>query len=240
MRILVLGGTTEARELANRLVDDGHEVVTSLAGRTSDPMRPRGALRVGKFGGVSGLVAYLKASAIDRLVDATHPYAGLISTNAVAAAKATGVPLVRLMRPAWGRPAGADWVDVDGFGAAERALPSGAEVLLTTGHEGLDEFIERDDCSFLVRLIEAPDFALPPHMKLVLARPPYSVEGEMMLMRQNHVSYLVTKNSGGTQTVAKIEAARRLGVTVVILKRPNYGPATEVATVEDAIVALAL
>ena len=118
MKILILGGTGEARELAGRLVGRGHTVMTSLAGRTTSPMLPEGELRVGKFGGIPGLVGYLKMMGFDRLVDATHPYAGLISINAVAAAQQTRVPLVRFMRPAWVEPPGAGWHHVSDLKAA--------------------------------------------------------------------------------------------------------------------------
>ena len=156
MRILILGGTAEARELAKRLVALGHDVTTSLAGRTSGPALPAGELRVGKFGGVTGLVGYLQAMRFDRLVDATHPYAGLISINAVAAARQSGIPLVRFMRPEWAEPAGADWVHVPDVDGAAAALPRNATALITTGHEGLDKLLARDDCRLIVRLIEAP------------------------------------------------------------------------------------
>src|SRR3982750_2845576 len=145
MKILILGGTGEARELAARLVALGHDVMTSLAGRTSAPALPAGDLRVGKFGGIPGLVGYLQAVGFDRLVDATHPYAGLISINAVAASQQTGIPLVRFMRPGWTEPAGANWTWVPSLAAAADALPVGATVLVTTGHEGLEALLERDD-----------------------------------------------------------------------------------------------
>jgi precorrin-6A/cobalt-precorrin-6A reductase len=240
MRILILGGTGEARALAERLDSLGHDVITSLAGRTTDPILPKGDIRVGKFGGIAGLIAYLRAARIERLVDATHPYAGLISINAVAAAKAYGIPLVRLMRPGWPQPLGANWVLVDTLAAAASALPSAATVLLTTGHAGLETFLERDDCRFLVRLIEPPDCAIPRHARLILSRPPYTLHAEEILMRNEGVTHLVSKNSGGEQTRAKLEAARRLGVTVIMVTRPVYGPAIEVETVDAAIEALNL
>src|SRR3569833_1006285 len=152
MKILILGGTGEARELAARLVALGHEVTTSLAGRTTSPRLPDGELRVGKFGGVPGLVGYLKAMRFDRLVDATHPYAGLISINAVAAAEQPGIPLVRCMRPAWVEPEGARWRHVRDLSQAAEALPALATVLVTTGHQELETLLARDDCCFVVRL----------------------------------------------------------------------------------------
>ena len=238
MKILILGGTAEARELANRLVDKGHDIITSLAGRTQDPMLPKGGLRMGKFGGVPGLAAYLRASGIEQMVDATHPYAGQISINAVAAAQAANVPLLRLMRPAWVQQVGDAWVTVQSAAEAAAALPHNADVLLTTGHAGLEHFMVRDDCQFVVRTIEAPAQELPRHASLLQTRPPYGVSDEMALMEREGITHLVTKNSGGRQTAPKLEAARRLGVKVIMIARPVYGPANEVASVDDAITAL--
>jgi precorrin-6A/cobalt-precorrin-6A reductase len=239
MNILILGGTGDARDLAARLVALGHRVTTSLAGRTREPILPAGELRVGKFGGVPGLVGYLKAMRFDRLVDATHPYAGLISINAVAAAQQTGIPLVRFMRPAWVEPEGAHWRHVPDLEAAAAALPSGATVLVTSGHEGLEQLLERDDCRFVVRLIEPPDEDLPRHARLVIARPPYALEAERTLFTREGITHLVTKNSGGSQTEAKLEAAHLTGVEVIMVDRPAYGPATEVGTLDGAISAIA-
>lgn len=238
MKILILGGTGEARELAARLSALGHAVTTSLAGRTSQPALPPGELRVGKFGGVPGLVGYLRAMRFDRLVDATHPYAGLISINAVAASQQTGIPLVRYMRPAWAQPEGADWHHVDTLEAAAGVLPSGATALITTGHEGLDAFLARDDCRLLIRLIEPPGQALPRHARLLLSRPPYVLPDEITLFQREGVTHLVTKNSGGDQTAAKLAAARHTGAQVIMIARPVYGPAREVGSVDDAVAAL--
>ena len=238
MKILILGGTGEARQLAGELVKRRHEVITSMAGRTSDPMLPEGDIRVGKFGGVPGLFAYIKAHDIEQVVDATHPYAGLISINAVAAAEKANVPLLRLMRAPWVEQPGADWTHVADVAAAARALPSGAKVLLTTGHGGLEQFFRRDDCEFIVRLIDPPDLQLPAHAHLLLDRPPYSLQSERHLMQREIISHLVSKNSGGGQTSAKLEAARQLGVSIIMIDRPAYGPAREVDTVEAALEAL--
>jgi precorrin-6A/cobalt-precorrin-6A reductase len=238
MKILILGGTAEARELANRLVAKGHDVMSSLAGRTTDPKLPEGDIRMGKFGGIPGLCAYMRAVGTERLVDATHPYAGLISINAVTAAKITGVPLVRFMRPAWQQREGDDWLTLQTVAEAAAALPANADVLLTTGHMGLEAFLERDDCQFVVRLIEPPAFELPRHASLLLARPPYQLASEMQLMEREGITHLVTKNSGGGQTAAKLEAARRLGVKVLMIARPAYGPALEVSDLDAAMVAV--
>lgn len=240
MNILILGGTAEARQLANRLVGLGHDVITSLAGRTQDPILPDGGLRMGPFGGIPGLCAYLRAARIDRLVDATHPYAGLISVNAVAAAAETGVPLVRYMRPAWEPQPGQTWTYVESVQEAANALPSGANVLLTTGHTGLSIFLERNDCRLFVRVIEPPAMVLPPHVELIVTRPPYRLDDEKALLRRHGITHLVSKNSGGGQTEAKLEAARQIGVQVIMIARPVYGPALEVASVEAALEALGL
>ena len=237
MKILILGGTADARELAGRLTALGHDVTTSLAGRTRQPAMPAGQLRVGKFGGIPGLMGYLRAAGIQRLVDATHPYAGLISVNAVAAAQATGVPLVRYMRPAWEEPPGASWVHVPTIAAAAAALPPNAHALITTGHEGLEHFVERDDCRLAARLIEPPAIDMG-QVTWLQDAPPYSIESERSLFDRYGFTHLVTKNSGGGATRAKLDVARERGVTVVMVARPVYGPAREVGTVEDAVAAV--
>lgn len=240
MKILILGGTAEARELANRLVGMGHDVITSLAGRTQDPILPKGGLRIGKFGGIPGLATYLRAAGIEQLVDATHPYAGQISINAAAAAHAVNVPLLRYMRPAWEQEMGDQWLTVETAAEAAASLSPNADVLLTTGHTGLEHFLSRDDCQFVVRTIEAPTQELPRHASLLQTRPPYGLIDEMALMEREGITHLVTKNSGGRQTASKLEAARRLGVKVIMIARPVYGPANEAASIDDAIVALGL
>ena len=238
MRILILGGTAEARELADRLVAAGHDVVTSLAGHTQDPKLPLGDVRTGGFGGVAGLIAYLHAEQIEWLVDATHPYADQMSAHAVAAAEASGVPLVRYLRPAWAAQLGDNWLHVNSVAEAATVLPAGARVLLTTGHAGLELFLSRDDCQFIVRTIEAPSLALPANATLLQTRPPHSLSAERDLMAREHITHLVTKNSGGSQTAAKLEAARDLGVAVIMIARPCYAAAAEVGSVDAALAAV--
>jgi precorrin-6A/cobalt-precorrin-6A reductase len=144
------------------------------------------------------------------------------------------VPLLRLMRTPWAEPEGANWLHAEDIAAAARVLPTGSKALLTTGHAGLEEFLKRDDCEFVERLIDAPELTLPRHARLLRDRPPYGLDGEMDLMRREAMTHLVSKNSGGAQTAAKLEAARTLGVTVVMIARPVYGPAVEVGSVEEA------
>jgi precorrin-6A/cobalt-precorrin-6A reductase len=240
MKILILGGTEEARTLADALVDRGHGVITSLAGRTSDPLLPKGDLRSGGFGGPENLAAFLREEGFDRLVDATHPYAQRIAHCAVEAANLSGVPMIRLTRPPWTEPQYAFWRHVRSAEEAAQGLPTGARVLLTVGHRGIDLFLARSDCSFLVRSIEPPDFELPPHARSLISRPPFYVGAETELMRSHGITCLVTKNSGGVQTEAKLEAARQLRVPVVMIARPQLPPAKEVVTVGRAIAALQL
>jgi precorrin-6A/cobalt-precorrin-6A reductase len=240
VNILILGGTHEARMLAQELVEQGQAVTTSLAGRTRDPLPPTGALRVGSFGGVAGLSAYLEAAQVDRLVDATHPYAGQISRNAVAAAEQTGVPLVRILRAPWPEPEGGSWIAAPDAEAAAEALPPAARALLTIGHGGLQAFLRRDDCRFVVRTIEAPLEPLPAYASLHQSRPPFALEDEIALMRREEITHLISKNSGGGHTAAKLEAAHRLGVTIIMIDRPPYAPAPEVDSVPAAIAALNL
>lgn len=240
MRILILGGTEEARLLADALVERGHEVTLSYAGRTTEPIPPKSHVRVGGFGGAAGLSDFILGNGIERLVDATHPYSVRIATNAVAAAEATGVGFLRLIRAGWTEPQYAFWHHVASVEEAAARLPAGARVLLTVGHRGLDTFLARTDCSFVVRSIEPPERPLPAHAQSLLQRPPYFVGAEKELMRKQGITHLITKNSGGVQTEAKLEAAQELRVAVVMISRPQLPPAKEVPTVGRAIAALRL
>lgn len=238
MRILILGGTHEARSLAELLAAKGHEVMTSLAGRTTNPVLPDGETRIGGFGGIPGLAAYLVENRIEYLVDATHPYAGMISANALAAASRSEIPLLRLMRAPWPEPADAPWIHVADLAGAATALPAGARVLLTTGQHSIDIAARRDDCNFLIRLIERPDGPVPPNATIMLERPPYTLEGELALFRGQGITHLVSKNSGSDQTAAKLEAARLLKIQVIMVARPGYSPAPEVTTVAAVLAAI--
>ena len=240
MRILILGGTEEARVLADMLVGLGHDVITSLAGRTSDPLQPKGSLRSGGFGGVAGLRDFLLANDIERLVDATHPYSVVMAGHAVEAAQQAGVPLIRLCRPAWQEPRYAFWKHAATAEDAAASLPAGARAMLTVGHRNLDVYLRRSDCSFLIRSIEPPDFELPVHAHSMVSRPPYFYGAELELMRYQGITHLITKNSGGAQTEAKLRAAQQLRLPVIMIARPELPPAKEVPTVGRAIAALHL
>ncbi|MCU1656067.1 MAG: cobalt-precorrin-6A reductase [Pseudonocardiales bacterium] len=239
MRVLILGGTGEARSLAAAL--DGRpdfEVTSSLAGRVANPALPVGAVRIGGFGGAAGLVDHLRTIGADVLVDATHPFAATISAHAAEAARAAGVPLVAVRRPAWTECAGDRWTRVRDIGAAAAevaALPPGC-VFVTTGRRDLAAFTADGAHEFLVRTVDPPRGPLPPRTTLLLARGPYTEPGEAALMRRHDVIALVTKDSGGDMTYAKLVAARERAIPVVMVDRPPLPPGVPtVSTVHDAI-----
>jgi precorrin-6A/cobalt-precorrin-6A reductase len=236
VRILILGGTGEARELAAALVAAGTDVLSSLAGRVRDPRLPEGPVRIGGFGGVAGLAAFLTAEGITAVVDATHPFASGITANAAQAATQAQVPLLVLRRPEWEPdPAWEAVPDIHAAAAAVRDWP-GEEVFLTTGRRDLAAFADDDAHSFLVRTVDPPDGPAPGRMTLIMDRGPYTVDGETALMSERGIGLLVTKNSGGPLTAAKLQAARDLGVQVIMVQRPPL-PAggAAVATVPEAV-----
>jgi len=240
MRILILGGTEDARLLAGQLVAMGHQVTSSLAGKTSEPLLPKGEVRIGGFGGGDGLGNYLVSNKFDRIVDATHPYATQIKLNAVRGAEIAGMRLVRLTRPPWTEPQYAFWKHFANAEDAAAALPPGARALLTIGHGLVAPFLARNDCSFVVRSIEPPAKPLPAHATSLIDRPPYYPGGETAVLESNAITHLVTKNSGGAQTEAKLGVATQLRLPVFIIDRPALPPAHEVPTVGQAIAALRL
>ncbi|TPW31295.1 cobalt-precorrin-6A reductase [Pararhizobium mangrovi] len=236
--VLILGGTREAFELAERLAPHaGMRVVTALAGRTRSPMRPAGEIRIGGFGGSTGLATYLRAEAVDMLVDATHPFAARISENAQKAAATTGTRRVVLVRPPWHPHDEDDWRPCARVEAAAQALPNGARAFLALGSQHLVPFAARKDCFFVVRMIDPPSEALPPeNHTLVLARPGRDPNDEMRLFTEHTVSHLVCRNSGGKGAHAKLEAARHLRLPVLMIDRPPC-PDGETFTDVDALVA---
>lgn len=224
MTVLLLGGTGEARDLAQTLCDQGVAFVSSLAGRVQRPRMPAGETRVGGFGGVEGLVGYLERSGTVAVVDATHPFAAGISANAAAACARTGVPLLRLARPGWGGEPGAGrwhWV-VDHGAAAVAAARLGDRVLLTTGRQTLARFTGPLGAHRVVaRVVDPVDEPLPTGWTVLLDRGPYHLEDERRLLREHGIDVLVTKDSGGAHTRAKLDAADETGVEVVVVRRPQ-------------------
>lgn len=220
-RILILGGTRDARDIADALVEAGYKVVSSLAGVTEQPMLPKGEVRIGGFGGAKGLESYLESGQIKIVIDATHPFAARMSAQAFEACRESGVLLLRFERAPWVAGEGDDWTVVSSAGDAAAALPSGARVLLTTGRKDLEPFFARPDISGVARMIEAPPVEPPANWQVLRERPPFTVGQESALMAENAISHLVTKNAGGAATEAKLLAARERHIPVVMIARPD-------------------
>lgn len=234
--ILILGGTAEARALAGELDARGVRVISSLAGRVSAPRLPAGEVRIGGFGGPGALAHWLVEHGISAVVDATHPFAQRISASAVRAGADAKVPLLRLERPGW--QAGPDdrwhWVGDLPQAAARVIELDPARVLLTTGRQGLEAFADDDARWFLIRCVDPPAPPLPADHEVILDRGPYMLEGELSLIETHRIDVLVTKDSGGALTQAKLAAARLRGLPVVIVARPPRPHVTCVSTVTQA------
>jgi len=229
-RVLILGGTTEARRLAQELcAEPSLEVTSSLAGRVAEPRLPAGRVRIGGFGGPEGLAAWLREQRVDALIDATHPFAATISRNAAQAAAGLHVPLLALRRPNWVAGPGDRWRFVGSLEEAAALLPSlGRRVFLTTGRQGLPVFAGLSGLFFLARSVDPPEPPLPAHLQVLLDRGPFTLEGERELLREHRIEVLVTKDSGGAATAAKLTAAREAGLPVVVVRRPPAPPGVPV------------
>ena len=229
LKVLILGGTTEGRELADACTGR-FRTVSSLAGRTASPIIPAGELRIGGFGGPGGLADYLRTARIGAVVDATHPFAATMTGHAASATAAVGVPFLVLRRPGWTEQPGDDWQRVATVGEAAAALKPG-RVLLTIGRQEIGAFAGRYDCSFLARSVEPPVPPMPVNLEVLIDRGPFTVDGEKRLLAGMNV--LVTKDSGGAD--AKLVAARALDVPVIMIDRPAIPVVPTVATVADAV-----
>ncbi|GAC56114.1 putative precorrin-6X reductase [Gordonia hirsuta DSM 44140 = NBRC 16056] len=219
--VLILGGTAEARTLARKLDDAGIATVSSLAGRVQNPRLPVGEVRIGGFGGADGLADWLRTRAVRAVVDATHPFAAQISTNAVRACADAAVPLLRLTRPAWEPGPGDRWVPVPDITAAAAAVAQrGGRVFLTTGRQDVGAFAGIDDAWFLIRVVDPPGGPLPPNHEILRSRGPYGLDDERALLAGARIDLLVTKNSGGEMTRAKLTAAAEAGIEVIMVQRP--------------------
>ncbi|WP_429954173.1 cobalt-precorrin-6A reductase [Agrobacterium vitis] len=221
-RILILGGTAEAAKLAAELAGQGEAfVITALAGRTEYPASLAGDVRIGGFGGVDGMVAYLRSEGITRVIDATHPFAQQISINAVEACRKADVPLIVHLRPQWLEQDGDRWIMVETLEAAAHTLPEGARVFLALGRQYIDIFARRTDCHFVIRMVDAPSTPLPfTHADIVVGKASADWESEKALLESHAITHLVTRNSGGEASYGKIIAARKLGLPVVMIARP--------------------
>jgi precorrin-6A/cobalt-precorrin-6A reductase len=237
-RILILGGTTEAREFAKAVSARGDlEATLSLAGRTAAPLPQSVPVRRGGFGGIAGLVEYMRKQQIGALIDATHPYAAAISAHALCAASQTNTPIITLSRPPWGAVAGDQWVEVQSVQEAVSTLgPKPRNVFLTLGRQELGHFASAPHHHYWIRSVDPVEPALAvPHARYILARGPFEEEQERTLLLAHAIDVVVAKNSGGLATYGKIAAARTLGIPVMLLRRPPESAVPRVATVGEAI-----
>ncbi|SDT32977.1 cobalt-precorrin-6A reductase [Microlunatus soli] len=232
MTILILGGTAEARSLAAELTGAGRPVISSLAGRVGNPRLPTGPVRIGGFGGTAGLIDYLLATKISVVVDATHPFAAQMSDHAAQASRRTGIPLFRLVRPGWSdHPVAANWDWVPDLATAAEHGTGSRRPFITTGRQSLPAFGSWADRDALIRLVDVPTSPLPARWTVLRSRGPYDHDHERTIFEQHRPDLLVTKDSGGDHTVAKVEVAAELGVDVLIVARPPIPE--DVATVDS-------
>lgn len=236
MRVLLLGGTTEASALACALKSANIETVFSYAGRTRTPVAQPVPVRVGGFGGVEGLVTYLTTEGISHVVDATHPFANTMAHNVHQACTARTLPLMRLERPAWVAQDGDDWRGVPDIDTIGDALPlSPSRVFLAIGRMHLDKLLRHPQHHYVLRLVDTPTEPIPlPNHTVIIARGPFDVATDTALMREHRIDFVVAKNAGGSGAVAKITAARDLGLPVVMIerpKRPDSAKAFDIETV---------
>ncbi len=235
--VLVLGGTTEATALAQALSDGGYDATFSYAGRVAQPKAQPLPTRIGGFGGVDGLVNYLHEHHITHVIDATHPFAAQMSRNAVAACRKADVRLIALTRPEWLALKGDRWTHVPDMAGAVGALDRGScRVMLAIGKQQLAEFAVHRQHHYLLRLVDEPTVALRfDSYEVVVAQGPFNLTDDLALMRAHKIDLLVSKNAGGTAARAKIDAAREMGIEVVMIDRPKVPKRIVVGSVDDAL-----
>ncbi len=237
MRILLLGGTTEASQMAKTLAAEGLDAVFSYAGRTTKPVAQPLRTRIGGFGGVEGLTTYLSAENITRVIDATHPFAAGMSRNAHAACRRANVPLIRLERPAWAPAEGDRWTSLPSIEDVPDALPdTPSRIFLAIGKQQIGLFAAKPQHHYLLRLVDQPEAGLPlPDTAVVIARGPFDIAGDVALMREHRITHVVAKNSGGQGARAKLDAARTLGLPVLMAQRPVLPSGDVASTAEDVL-----
>jgi precorrin-6A/cobalt-precorrin-6A reductase len=239
-KVLILGGTGDAVKLAAKLATIPQiEVISSLAGRTKKPAALVGQVRIGGFGGAEGLANYLQQNSINILIDATHPCAGQITHNGAIASHVANIPHLMLVRPQWERVTGDEWIEVESVEAAAKAIPESVNrIFITSGRQQLEPFLQRShiypETWYLMRSIDPPDIELP-NSKMLLDRGPFSLEQERKLLRDYQIQAIVSKNSGGDATYAKIIAARELEIPIVMVQRPARPEGEKVTSIEEAI-----
>ncbi len=236
-RVLLLGGTTEASLLARRLSETHADAVFSYAGRTASPVPQPLPTRVGGFGGAAGLVRYLREAGITHVIDATHPFAVQMSRNAIVACAEAAVPLCAFERAAWAAGPGDDWRRVADIEGAVAALPDRrARVFLATGRQTLEPFAAKPQHRYLLRLVDPPEMALPlPDATVVVARGPFTEAADRVLLAGHRIDIVVAKNAGGTGARAKLDAARALGLPVILIDRPELPPRRRAASIDEVM-----
>ncbi len=233
----MLGGTTEATQLATALAKTGYDALFSYAGRTNRPVAQPLPTRVGGFGGADGLADFLKDDGITHVIDATHPFAAQMSTNAITACGNTEIPLVAFERPPWQAELGDNWLSVSDITAASLELPDHpARVFLAIGKQHIDAFAARPEHFYLLRLVDTPTQALPlPNAHAVIARGPFDEAGDLALLQEHNINIIVAKNAGGQGAAAKLAAARALGLKVIMIDRPHIPARRVLGTVGDVM-----
>ncbi|WP_420011949.1 cobalt-precorrin-6A reductase [Tateyamaria sp.] len=235
--LLILGGTTEATAFANAAAEAGLHGVVSFAGRVARPKRQPLPQRIGGFGGIAGLKAYLQAEKITHVIDATHPFAAQMSHNAVLACAEAAVPLIAFVRAPWTAQTGDDWTHVRDIGGAVAALDQPAvRVMLAVGRMHLHDFAPNPQHFYLLRLVDPPETAPPfPDHHVLFSRGPFTAADDRALMREHRIDLVVSKNAGGGGAYAKVEAARALGLPVIMIDRPALPPRTEAYRVAEVM-----
>jgi precorrin-6A/cobalt-precorrin-6A reductase len=236
-RALILGGTSDANQLADAIARAVIDAVYSYAGRTQSPIGQLLPIRTGGFGGVTGLIAFIRAERITHVIDATHPFAAEMSRHAVAACAALELPLIALQRAPWTRVAGDRWTEVENINAAVDALPNApTRVFLAIGRQHLAPFAVKPQHAYTLRFVDPPEGPLPlPDSHVIVSRGPFTVESDLELMRIRNIAWVVARNSGGAGARAKIDAARALGLPVIMIARPALPERPRVESIDEVL-----
>jgi precorrin-6A/cobalt-precorrin-6A reductase len=236
IRALILGGTADASLLAAAVARAGIEAIYSYGGRTRTPADQSLPTRIGGFGGVSGLADYIRREGITHVIDATHPFAAGMSRNAIAACAEAGTPLITLERAPWTKAPGDNWIEVADVNAAAAALPEApASVFLAIGRQHIAPFATRPQHAYALRFVDPPESPLPFAAEMIVSRGPFTLDGELEMMRARDIAWIVARNSGGDGARAKIDAARALGLPVIMISRPELPKRLQVESVADVM-----
>lgn len=236
MTVLLLAGTGEAKDIARGLAEAGIDAIASLAGATRTPKRLAIETRVGGFGGADGFAAYLREAGITAVLDATHPFASDMTNRSARICADLGLPYLLFLRPAWEPGPGDQWTMIDREEDAAAHIKPGHTAFLGTGRQTLDRFANLKDVVVICRQIDPPTGPFPfPGGRFLVGRPPFPIEDEIALFRELGVDWLVVKNAGGARSRSKLDAAQRLGLPVLMIRRPTMPDVATVDTVEDAI-----